>query len=77
MPTQAPNILEDDLLAIGQVAKLLTVSTRTIWRLVGDAELAYPLRIGGRRRWRRSQLEAFLEARAQEAEAEQRKRMKP
>jgi len=68
-------VAEDRLLRVGEVARLLTVSPRTVWRLTADGELAYPLEIGGSRRWRESDVLAFLEARARKAAAETKRRM--
>jgi excisionase family DNA binding protein len=55
-----------DLLTIRETARSLGVSTRTIHRLVRDAELA-PVRVRGAVRFRPQDVEAFV-ARAQRRE---------
>lgn len=48
-------------LSVEQVASELQVSTRTVWRLLSSGELIAPVRIGGSTRWRRAELDAWLE----------------
>ncbi|TWT41393.1 helix-turn-helix transcriptional regulator [Botrimarina hoheduenensis] len=50
------------LLSAHQVAALLQVSTRTVWRLLSSGELIEPLRVRGNTRWRRAELDAWIEA---------------
>jgi len=50
------------LLSVGQVASLMQVSTRTVWRLRSSGELIAPVRIRGNTRWRRAELEQWIEA---------------
>ncbi len=50
---------EDDkplLISVVQVAKLVGVSTRTIWRLVSEGKFLAPIRIGGRTLWIREEV---------------------
>lgn len=55
---------EKMLLTVAEVAELLTVSTRTVWAWVADGTLPEPMRKGKRwTRWRRKDVEAFLEGR--------------
>ena len=52
-----------ELLRATDVAKLLAVSTRTVWRLRDAGQLPRPVRLGGGRhlvRWRRSDIEDFV-----------------
>lgn len=51
-----------ELLRAADVAKLLAVSTRTVWRLRDAGQLPRPLRLGGGHliRWRRSDIETFI-----------------
>jgi excisionase family DNA binding protein len=39
----------------------LSVSKRTIWRLLSGKRLPEPLRIGGSVRWRREQIDRWIE----------------
>ena len=48
------------LMTVNEVAKVLRVSTRSIWRLVTHHKLVMPIRIGGSIRWRRSDIEAWI-----------------
>ena len=50
------------LLSVNEVADLLAVSVRTVWRLLSTGRLPQPIRIGGGRivRWRHSDLQAFI-----------------
>jgi predicted DNA-binding transcriptional regulator AlpA len=52
------------------VARALAVDTRTIWRWASAGVIPAPLRIGGSTRWRRSDIEALIEAKAGEAARE-------
>ena len=49
------------LLTAKQVAALMQISTRTVWRLLSAGELIEPLRIRGNTRWRRSELERWID----------------
>ena len=49
------------LLNVSEVARILSVSTRTVWRLVSAGELPPPQRIGKRlRRWRAADIENYV-----------------
>jgi predicted DNA-binding transcriptional regulator AlpA len=43
------------------VAKMLSLSTRTIWRLRSAGKLPQPVQIGGAIRWRLSDIEKHFE----------------
>lgn len=49
------------LLSADQVAKLMQISIRTVWRLLSSGELIKPVRMGGNTRWRRAELEKWIE----------------
>ena len=51
-----------ELLRASDVAKLLSVSTRTIWRMRDAGELPQPVRLGSGNiiRWRRCDIEDFI-----------------
>jgi excisionase family DNA binding protein len=40
------------LIAAGELATILSVSTRTVWRLLSAGKLIQPVRIGSAVRWR-------------------------
>ncbi|WP_425395433.1 helix-turn-helix transcriptional regulator [Aeoliella sp.] len=48
------------LIAAEELAKMLDVSTRTIWRLLSTGKLVQPLRIGGSVRWRLDDVEEWI-----------------
>ena len=49
------------LLTVEEVARILCVSKRTIWRLVASGELPPPVKVGKRlRRWRLQDIEDFV-----------------
>jgi len=50
------------LLSITDLAEILNTSTRTVHRLNSTCRIPSPLRIGGRPRWRRDEIEAWLSA---------------
>ena len=45
-----------------ELARLLGVSIRQIWRLNSSGKLPKPMRLGGSVRWLRKEIEAFVEA---------------
>ena len=50
------------LLSVVQVAGMLTISTREVWRRADSGELPQPVRLGARtRRWLRDEIEAVIE----------------
>jgi len=56
------DLTEPLLLDVRAVARLLSVSVRTIHRLNAAGELPAPIRLGGRVLWRHAELVAWLEA---------------
>jgi len=48
------------LLSVDQLARLLDVSVRTVWRLRDAGKLPPPLRIGGGVRWRRADIQNWI-----------------
>ena len=52
------------LLTVNEVARLLGISVRSVWRLASAGELPSPLSIGRSKRWERRSLEAFVQAKA-------------
>jgi excisionase family DNA binding protein len=51
-----------NLLRIEQVADRLGVSVRTVWRLCSAGRLVKPLPIGRCRRWRKADVDNFVES---------------
>lgn len=62
MPTNVETSRSDQaaLLCVNQVAALLQVSVRSVWRLRSAGELIEPVQIGGNTRWRRAELERWI-----------------
>jgi prophage regulatory protein len=50
------------LLDVGAVARLLRISTRTVYRLSDRGAMPAPVRLGAAVRWRRADLDRWLEA---------------
>ena len=49
-----------ELLTAREVAQILRVSERSVWRFVADKKLTAPLHVGGAARWQRGDLEVWL-----------------
>jgi prophage regulatory protein len=56
-----PNTTSTRLLTAADLADLLQVSVRTVWRLRSSASIPLPLRIRGSVRWNREEVERWLE----------------
>ncbi len=50
------------LLSAQDLAGMMRVSTRTVWRLLSGGKLPQPIRIGGSVRWRRPDVEDWVRA---------------
>jgi len=48
------------LIRIEEVATLLGVSERTVWRRLSEKKFVAPVSVGSCTRWRRSDVEAFI-----------------
>ena len=48
------------LMTVFEVARVLRISTRSVWRLVTSSKLVEPIRIGGSIRWRRADLHDWI-----------------
>ena len=48
------------LLRVEQVADVLGISKRTVWRLVSAKQLPQPLAIGRCKRWKHGDVEQFI-----------------
>lgn len=58
-----PNNNPDDsklLLKVNEVAMLLNISERSVWRLVSTEEIPRPIKLGRSRRWSREAIEQFV-----------------
>jgi predicted DNA-binding transcriptional regulator AlpA len=51
---------EARLLTVKDVSYILGVSTRTVWRRVSAGEMPKPIQVGGGSRWRRVDIERWL-----------------
>jgi prophage regulatory protein len=60
MPPPAGNGLQP-MVSPEELSTILGVSKRTLWRLVSAKLLPKPLRIGGSVRWRRDQIQQWIE----------------
>ena len=50
------------LLTINDVAEILKISQRSIWRLVASGKLVAPLRVGGSIRWKREDIREWIDS---------------
>jgi excisionase family DNA binding protein len=48
------------LIRVEEVATLMGVSVRTIWRRVSEKKFVPPVSVGSCTRWRRSEIDAFI-----------------
>jgi len=53
---------EPCLIAAADLARLLNVSTRTLWRLRSAGQLPQPVRLGGVVRWRLEEIRQWIGA---------------
>ena len=53
--------MSSELLKVAEVAALLKVSTRQIWKLAASGRLPTPVRLGRSVRWRAADIDAFVE----------------
>lgn len=60
--TEAMGATAPLLLTAGQVAHLLQIGERTLWRLASSGGVIPPVRIGGATRWRRDAVEEWIAA---------------
>lgn len=56
---EAMNTLETELLTLPDAARLLAISTRTLWRLINRREFPRPLKIGSASRVAREDVHAY------------------
>ena len=59
--------VERELWSVKEVATVLGICTRGVWRLVARGELSRPLRVGRSARWRMVHVRAFIDQREREA----------
>jgi len=57
------------LLKVNEVAELLNLSTRTVWRLTSIGELPSPISFGRSRRWVRITIEQYVAKKEKDAAA--------
>lgn len=48
------------LLTVEDVAALLQVSPRTVWRMRSSCQIPKPIKVGGGVRWRRQDIESWI-----------------
>lgn len=48
------------LIAADELARMLDVSTRTVWRLLSTGRMVQPVRIGGSVRWRLDEVKEWI-----------------
>ncbi len=50
-----------ELLTASEVARVLRISERSVWRLCADGKLPSPLHVGGAARWKKSDIEEWFQ----------------
>ena len=60
MDTQVPLEEESLLIPAERFAKMMQISTRTLWRLLSARRIPEPVRIGGSVRWRLDQVKQWI-----------------
>ena len=50
------------LLSVQQRAAMLSVSKRTVWRMLSAGELIEPIRVRGSTRWRHAEVQEWIDA---------------
>lgn len=49
------------LICADELAKMLQVSTRTLWRLLSSGQLIQPIKLGGSTRWRLDEVRRWID----------------
>ena len=49
-----------ELITVGELADLLRVSVRTVWRLNSGGKIPEPLRLGNNVRWRSNEIRSWI-----------------
>lgn len=55
------NSREPLLISVDELATILKISSRSVWRLLSAGKLVEPVRIGGAVRWRLSEVKHWIE----------------
>jgi prophage regulatory protein len=63
-PSSSSDSVVPRMINVREVASILSLSTRSVWRLVAKGELPKPARFGRSARWRLADIEACIEARS-------------
>lgn len=53
---------QTQLISAEQVADMLSISTRTVWRLLSTGQMVQPIRIGGSVRWRLDEVRQWIDS---------------
>ena len=61
------------LMTVREVANVLHVSVRSVWRLSAAGEIPRPIAVGGSKRWVARQIEKYVEEKATAAAREREK----
>lgn len=63
MSAQTPPVAHEPLLIpVEQVAEMLNLSTRTVWRMLAAGRIPEPVRIGGSVRWHLDRVRQWVDA---------------
>lgn len=54
------DLSEPLLVSVDEVGRLLSVSKRTVWRLVSEEKIPQPVSFGGNTRWRLNELKDWI-----------------
>ncbi len=68
------HMTEAQLLRVGEVAAILNISVRTLWRLAASERFPQPIRVGGSTRWRRLDVQQWIDRECQPVRSRKRDR---
>lgn len=61
MLSQVAGHSQPQMIDVREVATILSISTRSVWRLVSRGDLPQPIRLGRTVRWRSTDIDRWIE----------------
>lgn len=69
--------IESEMLTVGEVATLLSIGVRSVWRKSQDGRLPPPIKMTGSTRWAKSTIQDWIAEKASAAQKQSRARHRP
>jgi excisionase family DNA binding protein len=69
--TSKPSLLEDQFVDMVFITRLTGLTDKWFYKLIKDGEFPKPTKFGRSSRWRKSEVEAWLQARIEESHKKQ------